>query len=444
MSDCPHVAAYTGPSPYALECDFHCIPAQKRLAAINGSGRLLKGQSASEAPSSNTFPAPLALPGDELALDPASEPQSFRSFSMFKSRNRITGDRKTLYVIEPPVVTSEAGVMEQWSQPVVPADDLNPTVPADLSTPTAWELQKYLAAFYHGLEVKVANLFRWVSWTEGSVTNRSRHVGIATTAGSCFRVRARTSLDQVAYRQLNLDDILDAVIDGLPQDAYAVVLLVHHDLFEDEDDDFCCGRAYGGSRVSIVTSFRYHPCLDRYSGIDVSHMWPASHCRGYVDGLCGSGGANPTRLLTVSDEDMENPPPLAVAIRAAKSVLIPHGKQSFVGLWQSRVSRTVSHELAHCLAMGHCVYYACVMGGTTSIAEDLRQPPFLCPVCLRKLSYAVVGEASKPQERKEVESVYVEERYSALREYCTQGGNIGMLRGYGAWIDARLKELSGY
>lgn len=33
--------------------------------------------------------------------------------------------------------------------------------------------------------------------------------------------------------------------------------------------------------------------------------------------------------------------------------------------------------------------FACAMQGTASMAEDLRQPPYLCPVCAKKVARAV-------------------------------------------------------
>ncbi len=35
--------------------------------------------------------------------------------------------------------------------------------------------------------------------------------------------------------------------------------------------------------------------------------------------------------------------------------------------------------------MAHCWYFECAMNESSSIAEALAQPFFLCPVCLRKL-----------------------------------------------------------
>ena len=52
------------------------------------------------------------------------------------------------------------------------------------------------------------------------------------------------------------------------------------------------------------------------------------------------------------------------------------------GLHESAVS-TASHGLCHC-GMDHCVYYALGKQSTASLAEDVRQPPYLCPVALAK------------------------------------------------------------
>ncbi len=41
--------------------------------------------------------------------------------------------------------------------------------------------------------------------------------------------------------------------------------------------------------------------------------------------------------------------------------------------------------------MDHDVYYARVMQGTTSLAEDVRQPPYLCPADLAKVLRATMA-----------------------------------------------------
>jgi archaemetzincin len=61
---------------------------------------------------------------------------------------------------------------------------------------------------------------------------------------------------------MNPGDLLDAAISILPDGAYAHLFLVHQDLFESPEDKFVCGRAYGASRVAVVSIARYNPSLD--------------------------------------------------------------------------------------------------------------------------------------------------------------------------------------
>ena len=68
--------------------------------------------------------------------------------------------------------------------------------------------------------------------------------------------------------------------------------------------------------------------------------------------------------------------------------------------------KVCSHELLHLLGFDHCIYFCCLMNGSGHLAEDLRQPHHLCPVCGAKLRSLVAPE--EEQERWE------RERYSAL------------------------------
>ncbi|XP_031549207.1 archaemetzincin-2-like isoform X2 [Actinia tenebrosa] len=51
--------------------------------------------------------------------------------------------------------------------------------------------------------------------------------------------------------------------------------------------------------------------------------------------------------------------------------------------------RVVSHELGHIFGITHCSYFSCAMNESTTIAEAVNQPLFMCPVCLRKIQKAV-------------------------------------------------------
>ena len=68
-------------------------------------------------------------------------------------------------------------------------------------------------------------------------------------------------------------DLLDAPISILPDGAYALLFLVHQDLFESPEDEFVCSRAYGASRVAVVSMARNNPSLD-YQQEERDHAWP--------------------------------------------------------------------------------------------------------------------------------------------------------------------------
>ena len=69
------------------------------------------------------------------------------------------------------------------------------------------------------------------------------------------------------------------------------------------------------------------------------------------------------------------------------------------------------------------------MQATASLAEDVRQPPYLCPVDLAKMLRATGAD-----ER---------ERYEALLAFCSrlEDGRAGPFKAFAAWIGGRLQEL---
>ncbi|KAF4186835.1 hypothetical protein CNMCM7927_005075 [Aspergillus lentulus] len=201
--------------------------------------------------------APLVLPGDDLALDPGYPPQSFREWLVEEDRNNVTSDRKTVYVVAPPEYDEDAYFAQAWASARVGKSQ------HQLVAPNSEDIVGYLAAFYHGVPVKLLRVsdFRFVPWDGQKSKTSPRFIGLAVS-DECIGIRTRACPDQVYPRQLNLDDLLDVAISILPKDAYALCLLVNHDLYEDADDTFVCGRAYGGSRVAVVSSARYCPILD--------------------------------------------------------------------------------------------------------------------------------------------------------------------------------------
>jgi archaemetzincin len=389
-----------------------------------------------------TFPAPLVLPDDDLALDPEYPPQSLREWRGERERNKVGAEgRRTIYVVGPPVVEDggQNGFMKSWAECDVGGADAKATV---VSKTSEWEkdVVEYLEAFYHGLPVRPLNAssLHFTPWdTPPSQPTKSKsrssakarkpkepsYIGLRTAA-ELIGIRYRATPSAHYSHQLNLDDLLDAAIAILPDDAYALLMLVDHDLYEDDDDEFVCGRAYGGSRVAVVSRARYNPLLDEEQGVTREHAWPASHCEKYMEKCCGKGAAKVRGKGIYAIEDS----PLRLAVTAHASLHASSmTSEQLAGLWFSRVCRTASHELGHCFGIDHCVYYACCMQGSASIVEDARQPPYLCPVDLQKVVRATGAD--------------VGERYRALRGFCGKWEGVCMFTAWGKWIEGRLKQI---
>ncbi|KAI1410661.1 hypothetical protein F5Y13DRAFT_167102 [Hypoxylon sp. FL1857] len=451
---CPSEALQLDPSAYAKRAGYNRPSSDRRLAATTKSGRnplAAKGQgpgvledltehAAREL--ADAFPGPLILPGDELAHDPKYPPQSFRSWlnEGLRKNRKLNKNRKTLYVASVPEITSSMYFMKGWLQPDAGKGGKS-SASTVLTSPPVEDIIKYTAAFYHGMPVKpFPHHLQFVPWTESKKSGKpgsdTNYIGLLAGNG-CTRIRARPCPDGIFKRQLNLEDLLDAAIEMLPSDAYSIILLFDHDMYEDEEDDFCCGRAYGGNRVAVVSTARYHPALDAYAGIDLAHMWPASHCKSYVNDVCAAEGLKPDSAA--SPRTVANPGPLLSAVEAVKRMresLSPGAKR---GLWFSRLARTIVHELGHCLGLDHCIYYACVMQSTSCMAEDVRQPPYLCPVCLSKVSHAIAYEL---EGRNEIgKEHYIVERYRSLEKFCDSWNHVGLFAGYGAWLRGRLNQV---
>lgn len=444
-ANCPHSSLQLEPSAYAAEAGFTWQSSAKRNAATTKRGTQARTSVQTTDGQLSIYPGPLVLPWDDLGWDPEAEPQSFKSWYQGKHRNKPTTARKTLYVVDVPEITKEVEMMQAWLRPQSSGEKeskKNASVPKITPCLAAEDFVDYLDAFYHGFETKLfSEGLRFVPWKEKSKASKKspqqQYVGLATADGNTTRIRARTSPDGVFGGQLSLEDILDAAIAMLPKDAYAIVLLIDHDLYEDEEDDFCCGRAYGRSGVCVVSTARYRPDLDVKIGLDHAHMWPASHCRDHVAKLCAEQDIhNPTRVVPE-----KSPSALRAAVDAASLVKQADTPKSLQGLWFSRLARTVAHELGHCFGMGHCIYYACLMQSTAGVAEDVRQPPYLCPVCMSKVSYMAGVELLQGSE--ESREDYLEDRYRALESFCDRWKHVGLFAGYQAWLKIRLADLAG-
>lgn len=494
---CPHDRVLYTPSPHATQVNYNQPSKQERQDATKPA----PSSSSSErkpliaAPPTRTdiqnFPAPLVLPGDDLALDPEYPAQSFQEWLDEEERNPVTPRRKTIYFLDAPGVDSRISEVESWTRPNL--HDLDSDSDSDpypyshsasdaavaVEPPATKDVTDYLAAFFNGLPVKHLNMpkRRWTftPWVgddddeeeedddddtpptkkaklvKQTSTLTLKHIALATPKEQ-IRIRTRTGPDGLYNRQLNLDDLLDVAIAILPKDAYALCMLVNHDLYEDDEDSFVCGRAYGGSRVAVVSAARYNPALDTVQGVERGHAWPGAHCGGFVDGICSNrrkqtgkkmgkgkgskGGNESTAPTATASANREGPLEDAMdVLRQSQSHslrLAGDGEAQWQSaLWLWRVIRTTSHELCHCLGLDHCVYYACIMQGSASLSEDTRQPPYLCPVDLAKLLCAT-GSG-------------LDERDRALLGYCEGQERRGFvyLKAFAAWLRASLGSANG-
>ncbi|QPC78391.1 hypothetical protein HYE68_009143 [Fusarium pseudograminearum] len=456
MVKCNHTSLYNDCSPAAQDAGFTRPPMNKLLAAVSQSGKRPREPVLQQDAMKNpwTFPGPLVLPDDELAVEPDDDGQTFKEWLDMPSedeRNQVTTEKKTIYVILPPVIPQDLEkTMKDWHNPVLPgsAQDLDKWTS---STPRVNDLISYLRAFYYGMSVvQYQETFTWRPWNEKpKARSKTAKIGLETPGEpEVWDVRCRPSLDGRARMQVNLDDVADALLQRIPNDAFAVIMLTDYDLYEDEDDDFTVGRAWGGSRVCIVSSFRYNPALDGPAGIDRMHMWPNSHCKTFVDNECKAAAEEEPRVakrVKKSSSATYGKPPsesaLSLAVQAAKRVPKLTTRDELASYWFARLAVTVSHELGHCFGFAHCPYYACVMQGVNSVRQDGPVPPYICPVCSAKLAWEIGPLLDGSGSRAEKQEVWVEEQISSLKEFCGRWSHVAQFAGFEAWLGKRLDDM---
>ncbi|KAH6638427.1 hypothetical protein C7974DRAFT_451809 [Boeremia exigua] len=435
-----HVYLQLEPSPFAELAGYEQPGAKERAAAGTISGKAPRTQPSR---SEMLFPSPLVLPHDDLNYDPDCLPQDCKKWQSMKTRNKMTNlKRKILYISRVPEMSEETNFMRSWTRLCMGGRNAT-----EMTSPDAELFVEYLKAFYHGMDVRVLpQQLSWKLWDKSSRpyrrANLPKFVGLADENNSMTRVRVRSVPDKAFAAQLNLDDILDTGIEILPADAYALLLLVDHDIYENEDDDFCCGRAYGGSRVAVVQTARYSPMLDAAEGIDRDHMWPMSHCKTFVDDLCAVEEVV-AKAPTKEQRKMSKESAIRAAVDAASGFAgNGAGERDVQALWLARLARTVSHELGHCFGIAHCVYYACNMQGTAGMKEDVRQPPYLCPVCEAKVGHAIVEELLSDQALEK--ETWVSQRCVVISDFCqkleTEGLTTAMWKGLDAWLSDRIRR----
>jgi len=202
---------------------------------------------------------------------------------------------------------------------------------------------------------------------------------IAAFAGAFFqmdvRVRPLLVLDSSSLvtrlapdagtPQVYAGDILARLYADKPADAFCVLGITARDLFPHPIVSFAFGEASTTCRVGVVSVARYGPpfCED-------------------------ASGRHP-------------------------------------GEMRKRCCRVIAHEIGHMAGIAHCIYFRCLMNGSSSLAESDRRPLHLCPVDLRKLQWLTGFDFT--------------ERYRRLREFWHAAGEAPEAD----WIAGRLQVAGG-
>jgi archaemetzincin len=173
---------------------------------------------------------------------------------------------------------------------------------------------------------------------------------------------ARTRMND-GLRQLLAPEVTDWLRTQLPDDAYCLIGLTMIDLYPEESWNFVFGQASLSDRVGVFSFARN----------DYTYL--------------GEPPGDPKLVF-------------------------------------QRAMKVMTHEIGHMFGIQHCVHWSCDMNGSNSVHESDTQPAEVCPVCLRKLHYAVGFDA--------------EDRYRDLLEFY----DAHQLTDEAAFIRRRLDHLA--
>ncbi len=141
-------------------------------------------------------------------------------------------------------------------------------------------------------------------------------------------VRVRTEGTR-AWRQHHAGTVMDKLLlRRLPRHAICYLGITIEDLYPRSDWNYVFGQAYLAERVGVYSLARYQP-----------QFW----------GERDSPDARKLALL--------------------------------------RALKVLAHETGHMFGLPHCLYFACCMNGSNSLAEADRQPLWYCPVCDSKITW---------------------------------------------------------
>jgi archaemetzincin len=154
-------------------------------------------------------------------------------------------------------------------------------------------------------------------------------VTLPAVTSSHVKARSRTN-ESTEKKQWNSEDILEWMKKMLPSDAYAMLAVTMTDLYPKESWNYVFGQASLKHRVGVFSFARYDPLF-----------WNEE---------TGEG----TKTLVLQ-----------------------------------RAAKVLTHETGHMFGFAHCTHFECNMNGSNNLPETDGAPMHLCPVCLRKLHYAL-------------------------------------------------------
>ncbi|UPK96143.1 hypothetical protein LCI18_007078 [Fusarium solani-melongenae] len=401
-----------------------------------------------------TFPGPLVLPSDFLTQLDHDTPLYHQSCKVWRgyTRNEVNEDRNKIFVLPPPIFSEPVGGdSDSWGNPIVSESDTTPELPNwTASSAQLKDLNDYLAAFYHPMTIQQSLMqLKWHPYKGKPLEEGQTYIGLEVpTVRDIFLIRYRPGKDGVSRMQVHAPDLLDAVLNRMPPKAHATVLLVDFDLYDLGDDgnnNFTVTKAYGASRIVLVSTFRLHPALDEIQDIDREHTWPASHCKAYADDLIAEEEETQTaKRHKMSNDEPDEPPTsisaLPAAIEAYKKAPEPKTVDELAGVWLARVAFAVSRGLGYCFGMEHCTFYACIMQGVSSTRQQSHIPPYLCPICTSKLSWEL-GPLLDSGSKINLQRRWVEEQAVALKEFCGKRDNVAQFSAFGAWLGKRIEDI---
>jgi archaemetzincin len=140
-----------------------------------------------------------------------------------------------------------------------------------------------------------------------------------------------TRQDPITHnRQLLATDILAALQERIPEDAFCLLGITMEDLYPEPSWSFVFGQASLRERVGVYSFARYDPAFYGQS----------------------RGG-------------------------------------DYAQILRRRSCKVLVHETGHMFGLAHCIWFRCVFNGSNHLAESDARPLHECPVDLRKLQHSI-------------------------------------------------------